>query len=94
MTIKPLEQIRAGMANLIEQAAADLERERIERDRQVAAAIEQATGSAATAAAYQQGRHDERRRIQTLLQHQRQALVRGGINAISLATLSRVINVE
>jgi len=91
MNVKPLERVRASVCDLIEQAAADLERERIEHDRQAAAAIEHATSSAATAAAYQQGRDDERRRIQALLQHQQQALSRGGINAISLATLSRVI---
>ena len=89
--IKPLERIRASVCDLIEQAAAELERERLECDRHTAAAIEHATSAAATAAAYQQGRDDERRRIQALLQHQRETLGRGGINAISLATLSRVI---
>ena len=89
--MKSLERIRASVCDLIEQAAAELERERLECDRQAAAAIEHATSTAATAAAYQQGREDERRRIQLLLQHQQQALGRGGINAISLATLSRSI---
>ena len=66
---------------------------RLERERQAAQAIEHANSAANTAAAYQQGRENERRRVLALLEAQREALGRGGVNAISLATLKRALEV-
>ena len=86
-----LERTRASIAALIEEAAAEVAAEQKLRDCQAAAAIEYANSAANVSAAYLQGREDERRRILALVQEQREALGRGGVNAISLATLSRLI---
>jgi hypothetical protein len=90
-SIEILERTRANILKLIEEAAAEVERERLQLEQQAGAAIEQATTLASTADAYQQGRIDERMRIQILINLQRQTLRRGGLNAISLETLSRMI---
>jgi hypothetical protein len=90
-SIEILERTRANILKLIEEAAADVERERLQLEQQAGAAIEHATSLASTADAYKQGRMDERMRIQVLINAQRQMLGRGGVNAISLETLSRMI---
>jgi len=89
--IATLERTRASINDLIEAAAAEVEADRLERERQAAEAIEYAASGANTAAAYQQGRRDERTRLLALLEAQREALGRGGVNAISLATLKRAL---
>jgi len=89
--IAALERTRASINELIKAAAAEVEADRLERERQAAQAIEHANSAANTAAAYQQGREDERRRVLALLEAQREALGRGGVNAISLATLKRAL---
>jgi hypothetical protein len=86
MTLATLERMQA----LIETAAAEAEAQRLE----AAEAIEAASGAPAIAAAYDQGRRDERRRVLALLEAQREALGKAGLNAISLATLSRSLEVE
>jgi len=89
--IATLERTRADVCALIEAAAAEVEADRLERERQSAQAIEYANSAANISAAYLQGREDERRRLLALLEAQREALGRGGVNAISLATLKRVV---
>jgi hypothetical protein len=89
--IATLERTRASINELIEAAAAEVERDRVEREQQSAQAIEYANSAANISAAYLQGREDERRRVLALLEAQREALGRGGVNAVSLATLSRSI---
>jgi hypothetical protein len=89
--IETLELTRASINELIEAAAAEVERDRLERERQSAQAIEYANSAANISAAYLQGREDERRRVLALLEAQREALGRGGVNSLSLATLSRSI---
>jgi len=89
--IATLERTRASINDLIEQAAAEVEADRLEREKQSAQAIEYANSAANISAAYFQGREDERRRVLALLEVQRETLGRGGFNAISLATLSRLI---
>lgn len=86
-----LERTRSSIAALIEAAAAEVAAEQKLRDRQAAAAIEYAHSQANVGAAYLQGREDERRRILGLLEAQRETLGRGGVNAISLATLARAV---
>lgn len=54
----------------------------------LAATMEDLSQERAVAAAYEQGRADERRRVLALLQEQRQWLGRGGVNAISLEVLA------
>jgi hypothetical protein len=89
--IATLERTRASINELIEAAAAEVEADRLEREQQTAQAIEYANSAANISAAYLQGREDERRRVLALLEAQREALGRGGVNAVSLATLSRSI---
>lgn len=91
MTTAVLERIRANLAGLIDQAAAEIQAERDAEAAQAAAAIEAASSSTAIAAAYEQGREDERRRVLALLEAQRSYLARGGINAISLATVAQLV---
>ena len=69
----------------------EIQAERDAEAAQAAAAIEAASGTAAIAAAYEQGRCDERRRVLALIDTQRSHLARGGVNAISLATLAQLI---
>ena len=54
----------------------------------LAATMEELSQERAVAAAYEQGRADERRRVLALLQEQRQWLGRGGVNAVSLEVLA------
>jgi hypothetical protein len=54
--IATLERTRASINELIEAAAAEVEADRLERERQSAQAIEHANSAANTAAAYLQGR--------------------------------------
>ena len=84
MTLATLERMQA----LLEAAAAEAEAQRLE----AAEAIEAASGAPAIKAAYDQGRRDERARVLALLAHQQETLGRAGLNAISLATLSRSIS--
>jgi hypothetical protein len=86
-----LERTKTSIAALVEAAAAEVAAEQKLRDRQAAAAIEYANSAANVSASYLQGREDERRRVLALLEAQREALGRGGVNAISLHTLSRAI---
>jgi hypothetical protein len=86
-----LERTRANVCSLIEQAAAEVECERLEHERQAVAAIEQASSMANIAAAYQQGMQDERIRIKVLIDAQLRMLGRSGLNAMSLMTLNRMI---
>lgn len=90
-TFAAMERCRASLGDLIEAAAAEIEAERQEQARQAAAAIEYANSAANISAAYHQGREDERRRILALIEHQQHALVRSGINSLSLAALRRSI---
>jgi hypothetical protein len=85
-----LERIRRQLDLVIEEAAVA-----IEADRALAAhAIELATSTLPTAQAYEAGRRDERTRILSLIEEQLSSLSKAGINAISLATLSRTITAE
>lgn len=86
-----LERIRANLAALINQAAAEIDAEHTAKAAQAAAAIKAASTNTAIAAAYEQGRCDERRRVLALLETQRSYLARGGINAISLATVAQLV---
>ena len=88
--LDPIERIKRRINDLIESAAAELERER----QQAAEAIEAASGAFAIAAAYDQGRRDERGRLRALLEAQQEMLGKAGLNSISLATLSRSLEVE
>jgi ABC-type nitrate/sulfonate/bicarbonate transport system substrate-binding protein len=78
------------LQKLIETAAAEAEAQR----EQAAEAILAASGAPAIAAAYEQGRRDERGRLRALLEAQQEMLGKAGLNSISLATLSRSIEVE
>ena len=78
------------LQKLIETAAAEAEAQR----EQAAEAILAASGAPAIAAAYEQGRRDERGRLRALLEAQKEMLGKAGLNSISLATLSRSIEVE
>jgi transcription elongation GreA/GreB family factor len=82
-----LDRIRIQLDQVIEEAAAAIAAHQAE----AAAAIESITPAAQTAAAYSQGRHDERLRILQLIDEQQQTLAKGGLNALSLATLSRAL---
>jgi hypothetical protein len=61
------------------------------RERSVAQAAEELTASAAVQAAWQQGGMAERDRVAALINHQLDQLSRGGINAIVLTTLRRMV---
>jgi hypothetical protein len=89
MTESTLERIRHDLQRLIETAAAEVEL----TQQETAAALEAASGAPAIAAAYDQGRQDERARVLALLAHQQEMLGRAGLNAISLATLRRALEV-
>ena len=78
------------LQELIETAAAEAEAQRQE----TAEALVAASGAPAIAAAYEQGRRDERGRLRALLEAQQEALGKAGLNSISLATLSRSLEVE
>jgi hypothetical protein len=84
-----MERLRVQLAQIIETAAAEAEAQRMAEQRLAAEAIEQANSSAAIKAAYNQGRHDDRREVLALIQEQRAMLSRGGVNAISLQTLEK-----
>ena len=78
-----LTRIRQQLDNL----AADLEA----REQSVAQAAEELTESASVQAAWRQGAAAERSRIVTLIDFQLDQLKRGGINAIVLTTLRRMV---
>jgi hypothetical protein len=61
------------------------------REQSVAQAAEELTASAAVQAAWQQGGLAERDRVAALIDHQLDQLSRGGINAIVLTTLRRMV---
>jgi hypothetical protein len=61
------------------------------REQSVAQAAEELTESAAVQAAWQQGGAAERDRVVMLIDHQLDQLSRGGINAIVLTTLRRMV---
>jgi hypothetical protein len=61
------------------------------REQAVAHATELLTESAAVQAAWRQGGMAERDRIVTLIDHQLGQLNRGGINAVVLTTLRRMV---
>jgi hypothetical protein len=78
-----LTQARQQLDDLL----ADLEA----REQSVAQAAEELTASAAVQAAWQQGGMAERDRVAALIDHQLDQLSRGGINAIVLTTLRRMV---
>jgi hypothetical protein len=61
------------------------------REQAVAQAAEELTATAAVQAAWQQGGDAERNRVVMLIDHQLDQLKRGGINAVVLATLRRMV---
>ena len=61
------------------------------REQSVAQAVEELTASAAVQAAWQQGGAAERDRVVMLIDHQLDQLSRGGINAIVLTALRRMV---
>ena len=61
------------------------------REQSVAQAAEELTASTAVQAAWQQGGAAERDRVVMLIDHQLDQLSRGGINAIVLTTLRRMV---
>jgi hypothetical protein len=61
------------------------------REQSVAQAAEELSASAAVQAAWQQGGMAERDRVAALIDHQLDQLSRGGINAIVLTTLRRMV---
>ena len=61
------------------------------REQSVAQAAEELTASAAVQAAWQQGGMAERDRVAALIDHQLDQLSRGGINAIVLTALRRMV---
>jgi hypothetical protein len=61
------------------------------REQSVAQAAEELTASAAVQAAWRQGGAAERDRVVMLIDHQLDQLSRGGINAIVLTTLRRMV---
>jgi septal ring factor EnvC (AmiA/AmiB activator) len=61
------------------------------REQSVAQAAEQLTESAAVQAAWQQGGAAERDRITALIDHQLEQLTRGGVNALVLTALRRMV---
>jgi hypothetical protein len=61
------------------------------REQSVAQAAEELTASAAVQAAWRQGGAAERDRLVMLIDHQLDQLSRGGINAIVLTTLRRMV---
>ena len=86
-----MEQLRRQLAVVIEEAARAAEAQRMAEQRQAAEAIEYASSSAAIKAAYEQGRYDEQRRTQAMIEAHRAMLGRGGVNAISLSTLAKLL---
>jgi hypothetical protein len=61
------------------------------REQSVAQAAEELTATAAVQAAWQQGGMAERDRVAALIDHQLDQLSRGGINAIVLTALRRMV---
>jgi hypothetical protein len=61
------------------------------REQSVAQAAEELTESAAVQAAWRQGAAAERDRLVMLIDHQLDQLKRGGINAVVLTTLRRMV---
>ena len=61
------------------------------RERSVAQAAEELTATAAVQAAWQQGGMAQLDRVVALIDHQLDQLSRGGINAIVLTTLRRMV---
>jgi hypothetical protein len=61
------------------------------REQSVAQAAEELSASAAVQAAWRQGGAAERDRVVMLIDHQLDQLSRGGINAIVLTTLRRMV---
>ena len=78
-----LTQARQQLDDLL----ADLEA----REQSVAQAAEELTASAAVQAAWQQGGIAERDRVVMLIDHQLDQLRRGGINAIVLTALRKMV---
>jgi hypothetical protein len=78
-----LTQVRQQLDSLL----ADLEA----REQSVAQAAEELTASAAVQAAWQQGGVAERDRVVMLIDHQLDQLSRGGINAIVLTALRKMV---
>ena len=62
-----------------------------DREQAIAHATEQLTESAAVAAAWQQGAASERDRVLLLIDHQLDQLKRGGVNALVLTALRRMV---
>lgn len=89
-----LARMRERLDSLIEAAAAEIQQQQAREAQEAAEAIEAATSAAAVRAAYQQGRDDREREILALIDGHQQLLSRGGVNAISLAALARMIRPE
>lgn len=86
-----MQRLRHQLEQLIESAAAEAEAQRLHDQQLAAQAIEEATSATAVGLAYEQGRQDRNREVLTLITEHRQTLARGGVNAISLETLGRII---
>lgn len=89
-----LARMRERLDSLIEATAQEIQAQWAREAQEAAEAIEAATSAAAVQAAYQQGRNDREREILALIDGHRQLLARGGVNAISLAALARLIQSE
>lgn len=90
MSDTTLERIRRQLDLVITEAA-----DAIAADRAMAAqAIELATSSLPTAAAYEAGRRDERLRILCIIEELLSTLSSAGINSVTLRTLSRTIQAD
>ena len=79
-----LTQVRQQLDSLL----ADLD----EREQAIALAAEMLTESAVVQAAWHQGGLRERDRVLLLIDHQLDQLKRGGINAVVLTTLRRMVS--
>ena len=85
-----LTQARQQLDALLAQIDAD-HQALLTREQQLAAAAERLSQDPAIAAAWQQGGAAERDRVVALIDHQLDQLSRGGINAIVLTTLRRMV---
>jgi hypothetical protein len=87
----PLEIARQRLEAIISDAAANIDAVQQQREQQLAQAMENLSQESACQAAYRDGRQDERHRCLCLIDDHLHTLRRGGMNAIALEAVRKVV---
>jgi len=91
MNSDPLAFVRKRLEVILSDAAADIDAVQQQREHQLAQAMEALSQESACQAAYRDGRQDERHRCLCLIDDHLHTLRRGGMNAIALEAVRKVV---